>query len=208
MPNPSDLYHVSRCFVQKEDQSLRVVSETLSKPSLPILHASWIMTSMGQKMTRPQFAGSAFWAFVVGCAILSLVGCTSGTLSGTQQSCESTFGVLEAKKVSCTGSVDTVSGSPPLSVIEIGESLNGTFRLETTVTVGQGTAKASVTDVDDQTVESEVSPGKPLRIVALVYPDEVPGSEGEEERVDLQIEVAEGQEVTDLRYEATLVSQN
>ncbi len=115
---------------------------------------------------------------------------------------------MEAKKVSCTGSVDTVSGSPSLSVIEIGESLNGAFRLETAITVGQGTAKVRVTDVDDQRVGGEISPGKPLRIVALVYPDEVPGSEDEEERVDLQIEVAEGQEVSDLRYEVTLVAQD
>jgi hypothetical protein len=42
----------------------------------------------------------------------------------------------------------------------------------------------------------------------LVYPEEVPGSEDEEEKVDLQIEVAEGQEVRDLRYEATLVAQD
>jgi hypothetical protein len=150
----------------------------------------------------------ALRAFVTGCIALSLVGCMSGTLSGTQQSCESTFGLLESKKVSCTGSVDTVSGSPSLSVIEIGDRLDGTFRLETTITVGRGMAKARVTDVDDQKVGGEVSPGDPLRIVALVYPEEVPGSEDEEERVDLQIEVAEGQEVRDLRYEATLVAQD
>jgi hypothetical protein len=166
------------------------------------------MANMERKMTQRKFAGSALRAFVAGCLVLSLVGCTSGTLSGARQSCESTFGVLDAKKVSCTGSVDTVGGSPSLSVIEIAESLNGTFRLETTITVGQGTAKARVTDVDDETVGGEVSPGKPLRIVALVYPEEVPGSEDEEERVDLQIKVAEGREVSDLRYEATLVAQD
>ena len=166
------------------------------------------MASIGRKTTRPKFAGWALRAFVVCCALLSLVGCTSGTLSGSQQSCESTFGMLEPKKVSCAGSVDTVSGSPSLSVIEIGESLNGAFRLETTIMVGQGKAKARLTDLDDQRVGGEVSPGKPLRMVALVYPEEVPGSEGEEERVDLQIEVAEGQEVKDLRYEATLVAQD
>ena len=116
--------------------------------------------------------------------------------------------MLEPKKVSCTGSVDTVSGSPSLSVIEIGESLNGAFRLETTITVGRGTAKARITDVDDQRVGGEVSPGEPVQIAALVYPEEVPGSEDEEEKVDLQIEVVEGQEVSDLRYEATLVAQD
>ena len=115
--------------------------------------------------------------------------------------------MLEAKKVTCTGSVDTISGSPSLSVIEIGESLNGAFRLETTITVGRGTAKARITDVEDQKGGGEVSPGEPLRIVASVYPEEITGSE-DEEKVDLQLEVAEGKEVRDLRYEATLVEQD
>jgi hypothetical protein len=44
---------------------------------------------------------------------------------------------MEAKKVSCTGSVDTVSRSPSLSVVAIGQSLNGAFRLETTITLGR-----------------------------------------------------------------------
>jgi hypothetical protein len=166
------------------------------------------MAHVGQKETRPKFAGSALRGLIAFCAALSLVGCTSGTLSGTQQSCESTFGLLDAKKVRCTGSVDTVSGSPSLSVIEIGESLNGAFRLQTAITVGGGTAKALVTDVNDKRVGGEVAPGQPLRIDALVYPENVPGSEDEEERVDLQIEVAEGKEVSDLRYEATLVAQD
>lgn len=162
---------------------------------------------MGRMVTRLRFAGPALRCLVAGCAVLSLVGCTSGTLSGTQQSCESTFGLLESKKVGCTGSVDTVSGSPSLSIIEIGENLNGAFSLETTITVGRGKAKAHVTDVDDKRVGGEVSPGDPLRIVTVVYPEEVPGSE-DEEKVDLQIEVAEGEEVGGLRYEATLVAQD
>ena len=87
---------------------------------------------------RPEFAGSVVRYFLAGCAALSLVGCTSGTLSGIQQSCESTFGLLESKKVSCEGSVDTVSGSPSLSVIEIGDNLNGVFLLEMSITVGRG----------------------------------------------------------------------
>ena len=156
---------------------------------------------------RRKFAKSALWGFVACCAVLSLVGCTSGTLSGAQQSCESTFGMLDAKKVTCTGSVDTISGSPSLSVIEIGESLNGAFRLETTITVGRGTAKARITDVEDQKVGGEVSSGEPLRIVASVYPEEITGSE-DEGKVDLQLEVAEGKEVRDLRYEATLGEQD
>ena len=136
-----------------------------------------------------------------------LVGCTSGTLSGIQQGCESTFGLLESKKVSCEGSVDTVSGSPSLSVIEVGENLNGAFSLETTITVDRGSAKAHVTDIDDKQVGGEVSPGDPLRIVTEVYPEDVPGSE-DEEKVDLRLRVAEGKEVGGLRYKATLVAQD
>jgi len=165
------------------------------------------MANMRRKARWPRLAGSALRCFVIGCAALSLVGCTSGTLSGTQQSCDSTFGLLESKKVSCTGSVDTVSGSPSLSVIEIGENLNGAFALETTIRVGRGKAKAHVTDIDDKRVGGQVSPGDPLRIVTVVYPADVPGSE-DEEKVDLQIKVAEGEEVGGLRYEATLVAQD
>jgi hypothetical protein len=165
------------------------------------------MANMRRKVTRPEFARSVLRYFLAGCAALLLVGCTSGTLRGIQQSCESTFGLLESKKVSCAGSVDTVSGSPSLSVIEIGENLNGTFSLETTITVDRGKAKAHVTDVDDKRVGGEVAPGDPLRIVTEVYPEDVPGSE-DEEKVDLRITVAEGKEVGGLRYKATLVAQD
>jgi hypothetical protein len=110
-----------------------------------------------------------------------------------QQSCRSNFGVLEAKKVSCSGSVDTARGSPSLSVIEIGEELNGAFLLETTITVRRGTAKAHVVDVDDKRVGGEISPGDPLRIVAVVYPEEVGSTDDEEEEIGVQLEVAEGE---------------
>ena len=165
------------------------------------------MADMGPRVLLPTFAGLALRCFFALCLVLPLVGCTSGTLSGMQQRCEATFGLLESKKVSCTGSVDTVSGSPSLSIIEIDENLNGVFELETTVTVERGEAQAHVTDVDDKQVGDEVSPGDPLRIVTQVYPEEVPGSE-DEEKVDMQIEVAEGEEVGGLRYEATMIAED
>src|SRR5215217_463549 len=49
-------------------------------------------------------------------------------------------------------------------------------------------------------------PGDPLRIVTQVYPEEAPGSE-DEEKVDLQIKVAEGEEVRGLRYKATMIAR-
>ncbi len=145
--------------------------------------------------------------FVAACAALALVGCKGGTLSGGEQSCRSNFGLLDPKRVSCTGSWDTVRGSPRLSVIETGGDLNGTYRLEVSIEVGQGTAKAHVTDIDDERVGGEVSAGTPLRIVAVVYPEEVPGTE-DEEKVDVDLEVAKGDELRNLRYEATLVEQD
>ena len=162
---------------------------------------------MGETTTRPRFAGLALWGVVAGCAALALFGCTAGTLSGVQQSCRSNFGLLDAKKVNCTGSVKTVRGSPSLSVIEVGEQLDGAFRLETTITVERGTAKAHVTDIEDERVGSEVSPGEPLRIEAVVYPEEGAGTD-DESTVDVQLEVAEGEEAGGLRYEATLVAQD
>ena len=141
------------------------------------------------------------------CALLVLAGCESGSLSGAQQSCTSNFGLVDQKKVSCTGSVDTVRGSPSLSVIEIGDNLDGAFRLEAIMEVGQGTAKAHVTDIDDKQVGGEVSPGKPLEISAVVYPEMVAGAE-DEEKVDIQPEVSEGEEVRELSYEAMLVQQD
>jgi hypothetical protein len=154
----------------------------------------------------PRYARSALRRVVAGCAVISLAGC--GTMTGAQQSCESTFGLTEPKMVNCTGSVETLSGSPPLSVIEIGEDLDGAYRLEATIAVGRGTAKAHVTDVDDQRVGGEVSPGKPLEIGAVVYPEPAAGADEDTEEVEVQLEVKESEEVKDLRYEATLVERD
>ncbi len=176
-------------------------------PSLPDTSRIGDNGAVGRMTLRPTFAEWALWGFVAGCAALALVGCTAGTLTGGHQSCRSNVGLLDAKKVSCTGSVDTVRGSPSLNVIEIGEQLEGAFKLQTTIRVGRGAAKAHVTDIDDERVGGGVSPGGPLRIVAVVYPEERAGTE-DEETVDVQLEVAEGEEVEELRYEATLVAQD
>ena len=147
------------------------------------------------------------WGLVAGCAALALVGCKGGTVSGGEQNCSSNLGLFDPKKVSCTGSVDTVRGSPWLSVIETGGDLNGAYRLEATIEVRQGTAKAHVTDIDDERVGGEVSPGHVLRIVAVVYPEDVAGTE-DEEKVDVHLAVVEGEELRNLRYEATLVEHD
>ncbi len=159
-------------------------------------------------MYKTQAPRIAKTMLIAGCwALLVLTGCEGGTLIGGQHSCTSNFGLLEQKEVSCTGSVDTVRGSPSLSVIEIGDNLDGAFRLEVAMEVGQGTAKAHVTDNDDKQVGGEVSPGEPLEISVVVYPESRAGAGDDEERVDVQLEVAEGEEVRELSYEATLVRQ-
>ena len=134
------------------------------------------------------------WGLVAGCAALALVGCKGGTLSGGEQNCSSNLGLFDPKKVSCTGGVDTVRGSPWLSVIETGGDLNGAYRLEATIEVRQGTAKAHVTDIDDERVGGEGSPGHVLRIVAVVCPEDVAGP-ADEEKVGVQLAGVEGAEL-------------
>jgi hypothetical protein len=157
-------------------------------------------------MSSDKVTRSALRCFVAGCAAVSLAGC--GTLSGAEHNCESTLGLLDKKKVSCTGSVERVSGSPPLSVVETGEDLDGAFSLQTTIMVGRGTANAYVTDVDDERVGGEVSPDEPLEIGAVVYPEPAAGADEDTEEVEVQLKVKEGEEIEDLSYEATLVEQN
>ena len=67
---------------------------------------------------------------------------------------------------------------------------------------------ASVTDIDDQRVGGEVSPGDPLHIGAVVYPEPAAGADEDTEEVEVQLEVKEGEEVKDLGYEAMLVEQD
>jgi hypothetical protein len=135
-----------------------------------------------------------------GCLVLVLAGCSSGTLVGVQQTCRSSGGLFAQQKVSCTGSVDSVRGSPTLGIVEVDDDLDGVYRLDATITVGRGTAKAFVTDTDGEEVGGELAPDGPLRITALVEPDE-------DEDVEVALEVAEGEKVEGLSYEARLVPQ-
>ena len=136
------------------------------------------MANVG-RATGPGFARMVLCGFVAGCAALALVGCKGGTLSGGEQNCSSNLGLFDPKKVSCTGSADTVRGSPWLSIIETGGDLNGAYRLEATIEVRQGRAQAHVTDLADERARGDVSRGDPLRVVAVVYPAEVAAPAGE-----------------------------
>jgi hypothetical protein len=139
-------------------------------------------------------------SLALGCLVLVLAGCSSGTLVGSQQTCRSSGGLFERQTISCTGGVDSVRGSPTLGVVEVDDDLDGVYRLDATITVGRGTARAFVTNTDSKEIGGELAPGTPLRITALVEPDE-------DEDVEVALEVAEGEKVESLRYEATLVPQ-
>jgi hypothetical protein len=139
-------------------------------------------------------------ALALGCLVLVLAGCSSGTLVGSQQTCRSSGGLFERQTISCTGGVDSVRGSPTLGVVEVDDDLDGVYRLDATITAGRGTARAFVTNTDGEKIGGELAPGTPLRITALVEPDE-------DEDVEVALEVAEGEKVESLRYEATLVPQ-
>jgi len=89
----------------------------------------------------------------------------------------------------------SVRGSPDLNIVEADEELDGSYRLDATIGVAKGTAKANVTAAG-----GEVTPETPLQITALREPVD-------EEVIDAALKVA-GKEVRDLRYEATLVRQD
>lgn len=134
------------------------------------------------------------------CFIFVPAGCSSGTLVGVQQTCRSAGGFFAQKEITCAGGADGVRGSPRLGIVEVDDDLDGVYQLDATITVGRGTARAFVTDSDGKQVGGEVAPGRPLRITAVVEPDE-------DEDVEAALEVPEGEKVENLRYEAKLVPQ-
>lgn len=140
-------------------------------------------------------------AMLFACCALVLAGCKSGTLTGSEQACKSTGGFLADKQVACTGSVAGVRGEPSLGIIDTDEELDGSYRLDATITVGKGTAKAFVSTAGGEKAGGKVSPGEPLRVSAVVEVD----SDDEDVSVDLKVL---GKEVEDLRYEATLLPQD
>ena len=138
---------------------------------------------------------------LAGCwALLMLVGCESGTITGQEQTCRSSGGLFAVEEISCTGSVASVRGSPRLTIVEADEELDGSYRLDATIAVAQGTARANITAADGEQVDGEVTPEAPLQITAVIEP-------GDEEEIDVALEVV-GKEVRNLRYEATLVRQD
>ena len=131
---------------------------------------------------------------------LTLAGCKSGTISDSEQACKSTGGLFADAEVTCTGSVGTVRGEPSLGIIDTGEDLSGNYELDATITTGKGEAKAYVSTADGGKAGGKVSPGRPLRIGAVV------GLSETDDEVSVNLKVL-GKEVKDLRYEATVLPQ-
>ena len=141
-----------------------------------------------------------FVALMVACCVLLLSGCKSGTTTDLEQSCKSEGGLLAGRKVTCTGSVGIAKGEPSVEIINTDGDLSGTYELDATIKVGKGEAKAYVSTSDGGKQGGKVSPGKLLRIGAVVSLDE------DDEDVSINLKVL-GKEVEDLSYEATVAPQ-
>jgi hypothetical protein len=153
-------------------------------------------------MTRTQKFGRVVLVapiLVVVCAFV-LAGCKSGTITDSEQTCKSEGGLLAGRKVSCTGSVSAVRGEPSLGIIDTDGDLSGNYKLDATITVGKGEAKAYVSTAGGGKRGGRVSPGEPLRIDGLV------GLGDDDEEVSLNLKVL-GKEVRDLHYDATVAPQ-
>jgi hypothetical protein len=136
--------------------------------------------------------------------VLGLAGCSSGSITNSQQSCESSGGFLQDREMSCTGSAGTIKGSPSLSIADVDEEFSGTYKLDATVEVGEGTVRATVANAIGDEVGGEVSPGEPLQISETVELSET------DEELSLSLKVAGGEEAeaSDLTYESRLTPQN
>jgi hypothetical protein len=149
------------------------------------------------RLRRPPKSWRAALILSLVTVLFALAGCESGTLVGQEQTCEVSGGFLSEGSATCAGTVDAVRGSPQLVIVDTDEELDGTYRLEATLSVGKGETKAHVTAADGDRVGGVASPGEPLRISADVEVDD------EDEEVAAELKVA-GKEAADLRYEASL----
>lgn len=155
------------------------------------------MSQAQARLRRPPGVWRAALVLSLVAALFALAGCESGTLVGQEQTCEVSGGLLSEASATCAGRVDAVRGSPQVAIVDTDEELDGTYRLEATLSVGKGETKAHVTAADGDRVGGVVSPGEPFRISTDVQVDD------EDEEFAAELKVA-GKKVTDLRYEASL----
>jgi hypothetical protein len=146
------------------------------------------------------FRRPVFVALMVACCVLLLSGCKSGTTTDLEQSCKSEGGLLAGRKVTCTGSVGIAKGEPSVEIINTDGDLSGNYKLDATIKVGEGEAKAYVDTADGGKLGGKVSPDKPLHISTVVSIDE------DDDEVSVNLKVL-GKVVRDLSYEATVAPQ-
>ncbi len=159
---------------------------------------------VGEHGLEPQDARSrvrrlAGTVLLAGTLALAISGCASGTVTNEERSCRSVGGLF-SEEITCTGSVEGASGSPQLGILETDGDFDGTYRLDATIEVGEGTARVQVDTADGETVGGEVSPGEPLTLGGIVEVDE------DDEEFTVALETSE-RGVRNLRYEAELVPQ-
>jgi hypothetical protein len=104
------------------------------------------------------------------------------TITGSEQTCKSTGGLLAGRKITCTGSASVVRGELSLSIIDTDGNLSGNYKLNATISAKKGEAKAYVSTTGGKEGE-KVSPGEPLCISAVVGLDE------DEEEVSVNLKV-------------------
>ncbi len=134
------------------------------------------------------------------CLTLSLIAVGCVTLTGHSESCSRTKLFGSVSKMTCSGTVETVRGEGPLTFGESdSDEFSGEYRLKMTASVEQGRMDIYADTVDGGKEGGEVSPGNPLRIVALTP------STNDEISVMIEVKGGEDAEVKGLRYEATVV---
>ena len=119
--------------------------------------------------------------------------------TGRNESCRTSQVLGTVEKITCSGSVATVSGEGPLSFGDDDDEFQGGHRFEMSASVEQGSMDIYADTVDGGKKGGEVSPGNPLRIEALTP------STGDRISVTIKVKGDEDAEVRGLRYEATAV---
>lgn len=137
---------------------------------------------------------------VVCVAVVLLVGgCLS--LTNHNQSCNSSGGLGSASKFSCSGTAGTVQGEGPLT-FDGDDDSDPDYRMDFTASVGSGKMDINAETADGGREGGEVSPGKPVRIEAVV-----PSSD-EEVSVTVSVKGGEEAEARGLNYKANFTETN
>lgn len=150
------------------------------------------MSGNGSTRYLGALAAAGVLLFAAGCA---------NTMTGIQQSCQSSGGFLQDREMTCTGTVETIKGAPTLSIADVDEEFSGTYQLDTILEIGKGSVQATLVNADGEEVGGEITPDQPLEISETVELSET----DEELTLSLEVEGGEEAEATNLSYESSLV---